>query len=147
MKKTNVNKLILIAGLCFTLSFKMYAQTQDVTAIKAVMNEQAKAWNNGNIDAFMQTYWKSDSLLFLGSKGPSYGWQTTLNNYKKNYPDTVAMGKLDFNILDVKLLSADYGFVLGKWHLTRTIGDIGGHFTLLFRKINGQWYIVADHTS
>lgn len=147
MKKNNVLKLILITGLCFPVSTKMHAQTNDVTAIKEVMNEQVKAWNNGDIDAFMHTYWKSDSLLFLGSKGPSYGWQTTLNNYKKNYPDTVAMGKLDFNILDVKLLSSDYGFVLGKWHLTRTIGDIGGYFTLLFRKINGQWYIVADHTS
>lgn len=147
MKKNNVLKLILITGLCFPVSSKMHAQTNDVTAIKEVMNEQVKAWNNGDIDAFMHTYWKSDSLLFLGSKGPSYGWQTTLNNYKKSYPDTVAMGKLDFNILDVKLLSSDYGFVLGKWHLTRTIGDIGGHFTLLFRKINGQWYIVADHTS
>jgi ketosteroid isomerase-like protein len=147
MKKTSAIKLLLITALCFVLSFKLYAQINDDAAIRAVMNEQVKAWNNGDIDTFMQTYWKSDSLLFVGSKGPSYGWQTTLNNYKRSYPDTVAMGKLDFNILEVKLLSSDYGFVLGKWHLTRTIGDIGGHFTLLFRKINGQWYIIADHTS
>ncbi|MEP6846325.1 MAG: DUF4440 domain-containing protein, partial [Panacibacter sp.] len=61
--------------------------------------------------------------------------------------DTTTMGKLDFTILDLKLLSSDYGFVLGKWHLARTIGDIGGYFTLLFRKINGRWVIIADHTS
>ncbi|CAN5839947.1 nuclear transport factor 2 family protein [soil metagenome] len=147
MKKNNAIKLLFITGLCFVMSFKLHAQINDDAAIRAVMNEQVKAWNKGDIDTFMQTYWKSDSLLFVGSKGPAYGWQTTLNNYKKGYLDTIAMGKLDFNILEVKLLSADYGFVLGKWHLTRTIGDIGGYFTLLFRKINGHWYIVADHTS
>ena len=140
-------KCIPLTAIFFVFSIASLAQSSDTTAIRAVMNAQVKAWNNGNIDAFMQTYWKSDSLLFVGSKGPNYGWQTTLENYKKRYPDTTAMGKLDFNILEIKLLSAEYGFVLGKWHLTRTIGDIGGHFTLLFRKINGQWFIVADHTS
>lgn len=123
------------------------AQSDDAKDISAVLDKQVTAWNNGNIDVFMQTYWKSDSLLFVGSKGPTYGWQNTLDSYKKRYPDTVAMGKLDFNILEIKLLDKNYAFVLGKWHLARTIGDIGGHFTLLFRKMQGQWYIIADHTS
>lgn len=136
-------------GFIFCMSFSLasFSQTSDETAIHNVMNVQVKEWNNGNIDAFMQTYWKSDSLLFVGSSGPTYGWQTTLEHYKERYPDTVAMGKLDFDILQVKLLSADYAFVLGKWHLTRSIGDVGGHFTLLFRKIKGEWFIIADHTS
>lgn len=95
----------------------------------------------------MQSYWHSDSLLFVGSGGPTYGWKTTLDHYKKNYPDTVAMGKLAFDILEVKMLSAYNSFVLGRWHLARKTGDIGGYFTLLFRKINGMWVIVADHTS
>lgn len=136
-------------GVIFCISFSLasFSQTNDEAAIRNVMNAQVKAWNNGNIDAFMQTYWKSDSLLFVGSSGPTYGWQTTLEHYKQRYPNTVAMGKLDFDILQVKLLSLDHAFVLGKWHLTRSIGNIGGHFTLLFRKIKGQWFIIADHTN
>jgi ketosteroid isomerase-like protein len=140
-------KKIFLFLLLVNITLLSFAQNAEETSIRAVMNEQLKAWNNGNIDAFMQTYWKSDSLLFVGSVGPTYGWQTTLQHYKKHYPDTVAMGKLQFNILQVKLLSTDYSFVLGKWHLTRSIGDVGGYFTLLFRKINGQWLIVVDHTS
>ena len=136
--------LVLIISF---FSVVLHAQGKDELAIHSVMDEQIKAWNNGNIDAFMQTYWKSDSLLFVGSKGPTYGWQTTSEGYKKRYPDTVAMGKLDFEILQIKFLSAEYSFVLGKWHLKRTIGDAGGYFTLLFKKINGKWLIVADHTS
>jgi len=111
------------------------------------MNAQVQAWNHGNIDAFMQTYWQSDSLLFVGSSKPGYGWRATLEHYKKVYPDTAAMGHLSFNLLQLKPLSTEYYFVLGEWHLKKTIGDIGGYFTLIFRKINGRWLIVVDHSS
>lgn len=122
------------------------AQSPDEIAIRNAMNEQLNAWNRGNVDAFMQTYWKNDSLLFV-STPPAYGWQTTFEHYKKAYPDTAAMGKLSFNLLQLKQLSPEYYFVMGAWHLKRSIGDVGGYFTLLFRKINGKWLIVVDHSS
>lgn len=132
----------------FTLLILMAnAQTKDELLIRGAMAEQLRAWNTGDIDAFMQTYWQSDSLMFIGKSGVTYGWQNTLNNYKKGYPDTAAMGKLDFTILETKRLSAIYFFVVGKWHLTRSIGDVGGSFTLLFRKVKNKWLIVADHSS
>ena len=133
--------------LALLLSFTGTAQSRDETAIRNAMNEQLSAWNAGDINRFMDTYWQNDSLMFIGKSGITYGWQKTLANYKKGYPDTAAMGKLDFNILQVKKLSAGYFFVVGKWHLNRSIGDVGGHFTLLFRKINNKWLIVADHSS
>ena len=92
-------------------------------------------------------YWKSDSLMFIGKKGMVRGWQQTLDNYKKGYPDTAAMGKLSFDIVEVKPLSKEYAFVVGKWMLKRSIGDVSGHYTLLLRRIKGQWKIVADHSS
>lgn len=111
------------------------------------MSNQVKYWNEGNLEAFMQTYWKSDSVMFIGSHGITYGWQNTLNSYKKGYPDTAAMGKLNFNLLEVKRLSPNYFFVTGKWHLTRSIGDAEGYFTLLFQKVKNKWVIVKDHSS
>ncbi len=126
--------------------FACTAQSKDEDEIRAVMQTQTNAWNTGNIDAFMETYWKNDSLLFVGSKGLAYGWQTTLEGYKKRYPDTTVMGKLKFELIEMKPLSREYYFVLGSWHLRRSIGDIGGYFTLLFRKIKGEWKIIADHT-
>jgi len=118
----------------------------DSSAIRDVMNKQIEAWNNGDIDTFMQTYWKSDSLMFV-SAPPTYGWQTTLEHYKNHYPDTAAMGKLSFNLIKLNQLSPEYYFVIGEWHLKRSMGDVGGYFTLLFKKINGNWVIVVDHTS
>lgn len=132
---------------CLILFCSHSFSQNDSAAIVRVMNEQIKAWNDGNIDAFMQTYWKNDSLLFV-SNPPTYGWQITLEHYKKNYPDTATMGKLSFNLIQLRPLSPEYYFVIGEWHLKRTsFKDIGGYFTLLFRKINGEWKIVIDHTS
>ncbi len=119
----------------------------DEIAIRQLLNDQTLAWNRGDIERFMKTYWESDSLMFIGKNGITYGWTNTLNNYKKNYPDTIAMGKLSFNILLVKRLSFQYFQVIGKWHLQRMIGDLSGHYTLLLKKINGRWVIIADHSS
>jgi hypothetical protein len=124
-----------------------FSQSKDEMQIRNILHEQTMAWNNGNIENFMLGYWQSDSLMFIGKSGITYGWQKTLNIYKNNYPDTAAMGKLDFNLLSVKKLSADYFFVIGKWHLARSAGDLSGSFTLLFKKINLHWLIVADHSS
>lgn len=123
------------------------AQKSDGEKIRGLLAAQTEAWNRGDLEGFMKTYWKSDSLLFIGKNGLKWGWQETLRNYQKSYPDTTAMGKLSFNILVVKKLSADYYYVVGKWMLQRTIGDLSGHYNLLLRKIKGRWVIVADHSS
>lgn len=129
------------------MSLSIDAQSKDEQAILGSMNAQLKAWNAGDLEKFMEPYWKSDSLMFIGKSGITYGWQQTLNNYKKGYPDTASMGKLDFSIVEVKELSAEYFHVVGKWHLARSAGDLQGHFTLLFKKINNKWVIIKDHSS
>jgi ketosteroid isomerase-like protein len=140
-----MKKILMLLCFCST-TFYCKAQTNDETAIRNAMNKQIKDWNNGDINSFMQTYWKSDSVLFV-SNPPTYGWQQTLDRYKKHYPDTVAMGKLSFDLLQLKQLSPEYYFVMGNWHLKRSVGDVGGIFTLLFKKIEGQWLIVVDHSN
>ena len=139
----------LFASLFISLIFSAAAtaQSKDEQTIRTLIEEQRLAWNTGDKEKFMQTYWQSDSLMFIGKSGVTYGWQKTLDNYKKGYPDTAAMGKLNFDLLEVKRLSVMYFFVIGKWHLTRSIGDVGGHFTLLFKKVKNKWVIVADHSS
>lgn len=141
-------KKIFLFLLMMQFSSYLFSQNENETIIRNVMSEQIKAWNKGDIDGFMQTYWKSDSLVFVGTTAPTYGWKTTLENYKKHYPDTATMGKLSFNLINLKPLSPEYYFVVGEWHLKRySKKDLGGYFTLLFRKINDKWVIVVDHTS
>lgn len=139
--------LLLVALSLFSFLNAFTQVNRDEEAIRQILHRQVKDWNTGNIENFMKGYWNNDSLLYIGKSGPRYGYRTTLENYKKNYSDTAAMGKLHFNILEVKPLSDSYFFVVGKWHLQRSIGYVEGHFTLLFKKIKGEWLIVADHSS
>ena len=139
-------KIFFLLSVCF-LSLSSIAQNKDEQAIVNALDIQKNAWNSADLNRFMQTYWKNDSLMFIGKTGVTYGWQNTLNNYKKGYPDAAAMGKLKFNILHVKKLSSLYYSVVGKWFLTRSIGNVDGHFTLLFKKIRGNWLIISDHSS
>jgi len=140
MKKYFTLIALLMCIVCF-------AQNKDEQAIRQILANQENAWNNGDLTTFMIGYWDNDSLVYIGKNGPTYGYKTTLNNYKKNYPDTSHMGKLKFQLLSVKPLNTDHYFVIGRFHLTRTVGDASGYFTLLFRKINGVWKAIADHSS
>ncbi|MEN9697282.1 MAG: hypothetical protein RLZ56_703 [Bacteroidota bacterium] len=136
----------------FTLFFIViahitHAQNKDTKAIQTILDNQTIFWNQGDLTHFMEGYLKSDSLVFIGKSGPTYGYDNTLANYKKGYPDTSHMGKLHFDILQMKALNKDHYFVIGKWHLTRSVGDLNGVFSLIFRKTKQGWKIIADHSS
>jgi ketosteroid isomerase-like protein len=118
----------------------------DIELIFSNMKLQEAAWNNGDIEGFMQYYWKSDSLKFIGKNGVTNGWQKTFENYKRSYPDKQTMGTLKFTIIESTQLCSDAVYVIGKWELQRE-RPVSGHFTLLWRKIGNKWVIVSDHTS
>ena len=138
---------ILIATLLMLWTVQSIGQSKNERAIRKILDTQTESWNKGDLQNFMIGYWENESLMFIGKSGITYGYTNTLNNYKKGYPDTAAMGKLVFNIITVKRLSGKYYHVVGKWHLKRSIGDLSGHYTLLFKKINGKWVVIADHSS
>lgn len=138
---------IIFVTVCLLLTSSLFSQSKDELAIRQLLAEQTASWNRGDLENFMKGYWENDSLMFIGKSGVTYGWANTLTNYKKGYPDTAAMGRLTFTLLQVKKLSKKYYHVTGKWFLKRSIGDAGGHYTLVFRKISGRWVIISDHSS
>jgi uncharacterized protein (TIGR02246 family) len=115
--------------------------------IRAVLDAQQDAWNRGDVDAFLAGYWHSPELTFSGSSGVARGWDGVLARYKKNYPDRVAMGQLDFSELEFRFLGPDAALVLGRWHLKREKDELGGVFTLVWQRLPDGWKIVHDHTS
>ena len=116
--------------------------------IRTALAAQAAAWNRGDLAGYMAAgYWASDSLLFIGASGPTYGYAATLARYRQRYPDAARMGQLTFEILEIRPLSPTYQFVVGHWALKREKDAPAGSFTLLWAKKNGRWVIVADHSS
>lgn len=149
-RKTHVILTMMLLHWFLLQSSELSAQQlplKERDNIMLVLNDQVKDWNTQNIEGFMSGYWQSDSLKFIGKSGITKGWKNTLENYKKNYPDKNAMGTLRFEILSIEGIHSKSAMVIGKWYLTRTIGDVQGIFSLLFKKINGKWLIVCDHSS
>ena len=140
--KTLLKFIVLI--LCCT---SLQAQTENEKQIDRVLDEQLAAWNAGNIEGFMQGYWKNDSVMYIGKTGITYGYNNILQKYKKGFPDKNLMGKLSFNIFHKNELSPHIYFVVGKYRVERNNSILEGHFTLLFRKVNDRWVIISDHSS
>ncbi|MBW7467356.1 DUF4440 domain-containing protein [Pontibacter aydingkolensis] len=141
--------LLLITACAPTAKVPVQDATVAKAEIRKVLEEQADCWSRGDLECYMQGYWKSDSLLFVGSKGLTYGWQQTLDNYKRSYPDASAMGKLTFDLKEMRELSPETILVVGKWHLQREAakGNLEGHFSVVFKRFADGWKIVADHSS
>lgn len=138
---------ILVAMLFVTSFAGTKISEKEKSEISGILDKQVQAWNEGNLEKFMQTYWNSEQLSFVGSRGPTYGWQATLDSYKKGYPDKAAMGNLKFTILEISKIDKKTVYVIGKFDLTREMGNLSGHFTLVIQKIKNEWLIVSDHSS
>jgi ketosteroid isomerase-like protein len=139
----------LFTVMLVTISLCTKAQSsKDQETIYATMNRQMSDWNRGDIDAFMNGYWESDSLMFVGKAGITQGYKATHARYLKSYPDRATMGTLKFTYLSLTFPGNGVAFLVGKFHLTRPEkGNLEGHYSLLWKKINGKWVVICDHTS
>lgn len=139
--------LLLIIFLTSYSLAEDHAPTDERAAVLTALHNQQEAWNAGDLNKFMQGYWKSDSLVFVGRNGPKFGFNTTRLNYQKSYPNKEMMGILNFTVLYLKQWDAKTIQIIGKYALKRVNDHPAGFFTLLYRKINGEWKIVSDHSS
>lgn len=137
--------LILVFG-GMSVTFAQSKDEKTRSAIRKVMDEQAAAWNNGDLEGFMRGYWNSPEMTFVSSGKITKGWQPTLDNYKKSYDSKAKMGVLTFSDLEITILGKKSAVVLGKWSLQREKDKPGGLFTLTFRKFKEGWRIILDHT-
>jgi ketosteroid isomerase-like protein len=149
------SRIALLAAVAVTICIALIsrpstASPADSSAeaqIRAVLDMQTDAWNRGDIDTFMTSYWNSDQTEFLGASGIAHGWQAVLNRYHHSYPDHKTMGTVSFSDLEIHLTCPDAAYVVGKFHLVRDSDQPSGVFSLDFRKFPEGWRIVLDHTT
>ncbi len=139
-----IRKLFILAIVICLTSCTQTDEKTDRETILSILKTQERAWNNYDLEGFMDGYWKSDSLKFYGGSGLTYGWEQTLKNYHKRYPSKDHTGTLKFVINDVTKIQGESYFVMGEYHLTRNVGDANGIFMIIFKKIDGEWKIVSD---
>ena len=139
-----MKNIVLLFTVVLLSSFNGIDTEDDKNAIRKVMADQQEAWNNYDLEGFMQGYWKSEELKFYGSNGVTYGWNNTLARYKKAYPSKEYSGTLKFVINDISKISRDAYYVMGEYHLERSVGNADGIFMIIFKKIKGEWKIISD---
>lgn len=142
--------ILFIASLCAAQESKNEnsSSADPKRTIENILTKQTKAWNEGNLEKFMETYWKSDKLTFSGGGKTTYGWQGTLDNYKKSYAPPKQMGKLHFDGLEISMIESKSALVLGNWHLKMKDDQRkDGNFSLVVKNLDGNWKIIHDHSS
>lgn len=144
-----MKKLLIVLAVVLTTSVlaQKPANKKTKKQVQHIFDKQITAWNAGDLNAFMNGYWEDKRLLFVGSRGPTYGYENTLKGYQKGYPTKEAMGTLKFDIIEMRQWDRKTLQVIGKFTLIRESDTPTGHFTLLLRKIKGKWVIVSDHSS
>lgn len=136
-------KTVLIV-LFFVQCVNGQSGVNDISSIHGIMEMQEKAWSNNDIETFMEGYQKSDSIIYFGSGGVRRGYQAMLDSYKERYPTKADTGTLKFTLHNISKINEDAYWVMGEYHLTREVGDASGTFMIIFKRINGEWKIVAD---
>ena len=136
--------IITICSIFFSCTASKSTVVDDEKAIRAVLTQQKEAWSNNDLEGFMQGYWNSSELTFFSGGKITKGWQTTLANYQRNYPTKNDTGTLDFEIATISKIDADSYWVMGSYFLTREAGNANGTFMIIFKRIDGQWKIIAD---
>ena len=140
--------LIVSAG-CTTPAGAGLQTSSDETgaSLESILEDQADAWNRGDIDGFMQGYWQSPDLRFASGGTVTRGYDQTLARYKARYTDRAAMGTLSFTDLETVRLSDSAAALHGRWQLERASDAPSGLFTLLFRRFDDGWKIISDTTT
>lgn len=140
-----------VGAFCLIVIFRPVLAQQPaggaVSEIRNVIRAQQDAWNRGDIDAFMNGYWRSDETVFVSGDEVTRGWRKVLDRYKAKYSDRAKMGTLTFSDLEITPLSNESAVALGSWKLKRATDQPHGRFTLIFRKFPDGWKIIHDHTS
>ena len=138
--------MLLILGAA-GLALAQSKEEKIKTDVRAVMDKQVAAWNEGDIEGFMKGYWNSPEMTFVSGDNVTKGWQPTLERYKKSYDSRAKMGVLSFTELEITVTGKNSAVVLGRFTLVREKDRPTGMFTLNFRKFRDGWKIIIDHTS
>lgn len=139
--------LAIFGGVVLVLGGQDTGAERWEEAIRRVIDQQQRAWNEGSIERFMDHYLRSDDLTFSSGGKTTRGWTATRDRYLTRYPDRSAMGTVTFTEIEPFPLGDSAAFVLGRWKLDRSSEPMAGNFTLVFRKTEEGWKIVHDHTS
>ena len=122
------------------------------SVIPEMLRASAASWNGGDLAGFLDDYWNSDELTFSGAQGVTRGWADVRSRYLESYwaPGS-DRDSLRFEGIEVLALGDEHALALGRYVLFKPeeggLATSSGFFSLVFRRMDGKWKILHDHTS
>jgi len=117
----------------------------EVSAIEAVINAQAEAWSRGDLDGYLDYFWRDPRLYYGSVNTVVRGWEALRESYASRYGEGAQLGQLRFSEVNIEILSADTAMVTGRFHVTEAKLPASGSWLIVLRKFPGPgWRVVAD---
>jgi len=145
MKKINI-LFFLVLIVFMSCSSEKFDKESIQDTILSIIKQQQTAWNNHDIQGFMADYWHSEDLTFQSGGQRLYGWDKLLKRYQTSYAGE-KMGELTFSDTQIKVLSPEYVYALGRWKVEQDNNTKSGVFTIIFKLFPSGWKIIHDHSS
>ncbi len=137
--------LVTILAACTALETAPPDPTQTV---QAILEASADAWNRGDLEGFVSDYADDSTTTFVSGGRVRYGFDWIRGNYAPRFQPGALRDSLRFENVDARALGREYLLATARFVLFRADSvTASGPFTLVLRRIGGQWKIVHDHTA
>lgn len=142
-----MRRIVLLVLLFVSFAGAQKASSND--SLRQMLDAQTAAWNRGDLEGFMNGYWKSPELTFFSGDTIFQGWDATLQRYRKSYQAPgKEMGQLTFSDETIQKMGPDGAVVSARWHLVFSNGEKKeGLTTVICRRFADGWRIIHDHSS
>ena len=117
-------------------------------AIRDVFEAGCAAWNRGDLDAYLASYWDSDRTIWISNGSLTRGRKAIEAAYRSRFQNPRQVGKLTVTQLEIDVLTTRDATAFGRWNLVMDDGESSsGFFTVQLKEIDGAWLLVSDHSS
>ncbi len=137
----------LILGLALVASTTPAQKADPQAEVMAAMTASAAGWNAGDLDRFVAVY--APDAGFVTKDGVLSGRPAIAERYRPSFiKGGNARGKLSFQAIAFRTISATHRLLFARWTLTPVAGTPQtGMTTLVFERRREGWKIIADHSS
>ena len=115
--------------------------------IRDIFKAGCTAWNRGDLDAYLASYWDSDKTIWVSSGSLRRGRKAIVAAYKARFSTSQKMGRIDVAELEIDVLTTTDAIAFGRWMLVLEDESSEGFFTVQLKKLEGTWVYVSDHSS
>ena len=122
-------------------------KNQNAQEITQLFLKGYERWNAKDLDGYMEMFWKSPDVMDAIDNEVIWGWAALRAELMRGYPDRSAMGIVNSERLEIRILTPDLATAVNSWSMQFAKAKVLGTTVLMLRKFSEGWRIISAHTS